>query len=255
MASEKSISMEIAALKQKVKEVIGEVNALKAQLEKREITLDVFKEKKEVLEDKLRGILDQIAQYKEKGSVETKKDASIAAEANKLMYDFQTEFDDYISRPKVFLSASVDDHFVFDIDYTNYPEKPTLKSPETLQKLFEVPFNTKITLLNKWIPQNPPHIVEIFYEIEKILLKIFQGDDLEEFDLNQRRLRKILQRRKLLSSAEYEMGLKNFDKALELYQRIVQVCYEIEDFEQANKYTKLIADLKKQNSEKEAINP
>jgi hypothetical protein len=246
--SEKSITVEIADLKQQVKQVIGQVNALKDQLERREITLEVFKEKKEVFENELRAILEKISQYKERGTVENKKDATLASEANKLMYEFQTEFPEEITKPKVYISASVDDHFIFEIDFTNYPGKPILKSPDSLLKLFEVPFDQKISLLKSWSSQTPAHIIEIFYEVERILLRIFQSeqpDETAESDVNARRIRKIFQRRKLVASAEYEIELKNFDKAIELYQRILQISYELEDFEQANKYTKLVAELKK----------
>jgi len=246
--SEKSITMEIAALKAQVKQIIGQVNGLKDQLERREITLDVFKEKKEVFENELRAILEKISQYKERGTVENKKDASIASEANRLMYEFQTEFPEEISKPKVYISASVDDHFVFEIDFTNYPEKPTLVSPDSLLKLFEVAFDKKVSILTNWSAPTPPHIIEIFYEIERFLLRIFQSDQSDETvesDLNTRRIRKIFQRRKLVASAEYEVELHNIDKAIELYQRILQISYELEDFEQANKYTKLVAELKK----------
>ena len=40
MATDQSVATEIAALKRKVKEIIGNVNNLKKQLEKREVTLE-----------------------------------------------------------------------------------------------------------------------------------------------------------------------------------------------------------------------
>jgi len=253
MSAEESISEEIAVLKSKVKEIIGEVNDLKAQLERREISLEEFREKKGTLENELRGILEKISQYKEKGTKEIKKDAHIAEEANKLMFDFQTEYANYISKPKVYLSASIDDHFIFEIDFTNYPQKPKLDSPASLQKLFEVPFDTKLSILNKWSPQNPPHIVEIFYEIEQILVKILQSEEavIEEPNLNQQRIEKILQRRKLLVSAEYEQELKNIEKAIELYHQALQISYELEEYDRADKLAKLIADLRASTQKEE----
>jgi hypothetical protein len=245
MSAEESVSEEITALKAKVKEIIGAVNNLKVQLERREISLEEFRERKEKLENDLRGILEKIAQYKEKGTKEIKKDAHIADEANKLLFEFQTEFSDLISKPKIYLSASVDDHFIFEIDFTNYPQKPKLTSPVQLQKLFEVPFDTKSSLLTNWSPQKPVHIVEIFYEIESILMKIFQAEEVKETDLNQQRLEKILQRRKLMVSAEYEQELKNNQKAIELYHNALQISYELEEYERADKLAKLIADLKR----------
>ncbi len=245
MASAEHVSTEISALKKKVKEIIADVNALKSQLEKREISLEEFKSKKEILENELRGILEKISQYKEKGTKETKHDAFIAEEAKRLMFEFQTEFSDYISKPKVYLSASLIDHFIFEVDFTNYPNKPLLRTPDSLQKLFTVPFETKLSTLNNWSPQNPPHITEIFYEIENIFAKIFQSENLNEPDLNLRYARKVLQRWKLLTAAEFEKEIQNFPKAIELYQQVVQLSYDLEDFEQANKYARIIAQLKK----------
>jgi len=57
MSTEESVSEEITALKAKVKEIIGAVNNLKVQLERREISLEEFRERKEKLENDLRGIL------------------------------------------------------------------------------------------------------------------------------------------------------------------------------------------------------
>jgi hypothetical protein len=245
MSTEESVSEEITALKAKVKEIIGAVNSLKGQLERREISLEEFRERKEKLENELRGILEKISQYKEKSvTKEIKQDAHIADEANKLMFEFQTEFSELISKPKVYLSASVDDHFIFEIDFTNYPQKPKLTSPDKLQKLFEVPLEQKLPILSKWSPQQPGHIVEIFYEIESVLMKIYQAEEVQETDLNQQRLEKILERRKLMTSAEYEQELKNNKKAIDLYHRALKISYELEEFERADKLSKLIAELK-----------
>lgn len=241
-----SVTLEIAALKRQVKEVIGKVKALKIQLENREITLEQFKSNKEILENQLRAILEKISEYKEKGGVETKRDALIAEEANRLMYEFQTEFStDYVSQPKVFISASLDDHFIFEIDFTNYPEKPKLTTPEMLQRLFTVAFDTKVSALNKWSPQNPPHITDVFYDVEHVLLSIFKSDMIEEPNLNQELIRKILQRRKFLESAEYELELRNTQNAIDLYQKIIELSYDLEDFESANKYSKILSELKR----------
>ncbi|MFX1293611.1 MAG: hypothetical protein ACFFD2_01945 [Promethearchaeota archaeon] len=246
MTLKDTTSTEITALKLKVKEIISEVNVLKDQLEKREITLEKFKEKKEILENELRGILDQISQYKEKGTLETKKDAFIAEEAKRLMYEFQTYFSDYISKPLVYLSATLIDHFTFEIDFSNYPEKPKLTASDSCKNLFKVPFETKISLLDDWESQNPPHITEIFYEIENILMKIFRGELFDIVDINLRQARKVVKRWKLFTDAEYEMELKNIEKAIDLYQQVLQISFELEDFENSNKYAQLIVQLKEE---------
>lgn len=245
MSLDGSITTEIGALKRKVKEVIGEVNALKTQLEHHEISLEEFRGKKELLENQLREILEKISQYKETGTADNQKDASLAEEAKRLMYEFQTELAEKISKPKVYLSASLVDHFIFEIDFTNYPEKPELITPDSVKKLFNVPFEKKLSILTNWDPQQPPHITEIFYEIESTFLKIFQSDEILETNLNQERIHKILARRKLLAATEYELESNNIKKAIEYYQDIIKLSYELEDYERADKFSKLIAELKK----------
>jgi hypothetical protein len=236
-------------LKAKVKEIIGEVNALKGQLEQRQITLEEFKVKKEALENTLRSILEKISEFKEKGTVETKKDAHLAEEAKRLMYEFQTEFPETMSKPKVFMSVTVVDHFVFDVDFSDYPAKPTLFVPERVQNLFDVPFETKLNVLQNWDTQNPPHITEIFYNIEQVFLKILHSEGIGESNLNQERVQKLLQRRRFLAAAEYEQGVKNYKDAIDLYQKVIELSYDLKDFERADKYSKIVADIKTEYSQ------
>ncbi|MHA1131113.1 MAG: hypothetical protein ACTSQI_16225 [Candidatus Helarchaeota archaeon] len=160
------------------------------------------------------------------------------------MYEFQTEFPEMVSKPKVFLSVTVVDHFVFDIDFSNYPAKPTLIVPERVQNLFDVPFETKLTILKNWDPQNPPHVTEIFYGIEQLFLKILHSEGIGESDLNQERVQKLLQRRRFLAAAEYEHEVHNYKDAIELYQKVIELSYDLKDFERADKYSKIVSDLK-----------
>ncbi|MHA1264577.1 MAG: hypothetical protein ACTSRS_05000 [Candidatus Helarchaeota archaeon] len=244
MTINNSASLEVATLKKQVKVIIKKVNLLKAQLQNREITLEEFKKKKEAFENQLREILEQISKYKEKGTVETKKDALIADEAHRLMYEFQTEFPDKMSVAKVYISVSLDDHFIIEIDFSNYPQPPSLTFPSMLQKLFEVPIESKLSILQKWNPQIPPHITEIFYEIERLLIHIFRSEIIEEMDVDKQRINKVLQRRKYLESAQYELELKNYKNAISLFQKVIELSYELEDFEVAKKYAAKIAEVK-----------
>ncbi|MFX1451108.1 MAG: hypothetical protein ACFFCM_09720 [Promethearchaeota archaeon] len=244
MSTEESAPESIIELKQKVKAIIGEVNALKADLQKGTISLEKFREKKDILENILRGILEKISQYKEKGTPEQKIDAGIAEQANKLMYEFQTDFPEKISRAKVYISASLDDHFIFDIDFTNYPGKPKLIDPEIIRKKISImPLETKIPLISNWDPNNPPNIVEIFYDVERILLNIIQGEEIEDSDLNQEHVKKIQERQKLVIFANLEMEARKFDKAVELYKKIVDISNDLEDYETVNKYSKIIEKI------------
>ncbi len=244
MSSEESATESITELKQRVKAIIGEVNSLKADLQKGTITLDKFREKKDILENILRGILDKISQYKDKGTPEQKIDAGIAEQANKLMYEFQTDFLEKISRAKVYISASLDDHFIFDIDFSNYPGKPKLIDPEIIRKKISIlPLETKIPLLTNWNSANPSNIVEIFYDVERILLNIIQGEPTEDTDLNQEHIKKIQERQKLVIFADLERKAKKFDKAIELYKKVIEISTELEDYETVNKYNKIVNEI------------
>ena len=244
MATEESAPIGIKALKQKVKEIIREVKGLKADLEKGLISLEDFREKKDKLENILRRILEKISQYKDKGTPEQKIDANIAEQANKLMYEFQTDFLDKISRAQVYISASLDDHFIFEIDFSNYPGKPKLIDPEIIRRKISIlPFETKISRLMNWGPENAPNVVEIFYEVENILLNIIQGKAIDKSSFNQDHIDKIQERQKLKIFADIEMEAKKFDKAIELYKKIVEISTELEDHDNVKKYSKLIEKL------------
>ena len=97
------------------------------------------------------------------------------------MCNFQTDFLDKMSRANVYISASLEDHFVIEIDFSNYPDIPQLKVPEKVRKLFIMPMEVNITCLKNWNRQNPPHILDIFNELEGLLLSKFNGSfsDLE----------------------------------------------------------------------------
>lgn len=243
-----SVTEIIAELKHKVKVIISEVNGLKVKLQERKITLEEFREKKDVLENTLRGILEEISQYKDEdvGTEETRHDAYIAEEANRLMYEFQTEFGmEYISKPRVYISASLDDHFIFQIDFTDYPAKPILTNPRFIQKLFEVPLESRLEILNNWDASKPNHIVEVFYAIENVLLNIFRSEEMEEEGLNLEMVGKIYKKKKILTWADHNRDTYNTGEAIKLYREVIQISHELEDFEGAKRYAEIIEDLQK----------
>ncbi|MHA1300827.1 MAG: hypothetical protein ACTSO9_15525 [Candidatus Helarchaeota archaeon] len=193
MESEKSITTQISDLKKKVKSTIGEVNSLKQLLQEGKITLEQFREQKNILEEKLRILLEKISQFKNKSTPEMKletvenikKDATFAEEAKNLMCNFQTDFLDKMSKAKVYISASLEDHFIFEIDFSNYPEIPKLVIPEEVRKLFILPMNVNLTCIKDWDRNKPPHIIDIFNELEGLLLSKFDGtfSDLENLQI------------------------------------------------------------------------
>lgn len=287
--NEEEILEKINQLKSRIKEIVQEIQSLKKQLEQASIPLEDFKSKKESLEQELRDILQQIAQVKEssdvKQEVEIKPESQIteepqievsageikdkikedtsqiiykeilaAQEAKDLMYYFQTEFIDSITNANVYLSITVDDHFIIGIDFTNYPEKPKLKIPSKIIELFkeeeieENKFKEKIPSYSNWDSENPKHIYELITEIEIVLINKYQADietiekkSVEYVEKTKKRIEELLQK------AQEEINKKNLQKAIDIYYGIVDLSYDINDLQGVKKYTsKLNYLLKKQ---------
>ncbi|MFO7796105.1 MAG: hypothetical protein ACQERB_10265 [Promethearchaeati archaeon] len=83
----------------------------------------------------------------------------------------------------VYLTITLTRTFMINIDFSSYPEKPTISFPDEVTALIGNPYNSLESLKN-WNSKNPPHIIDIFHELEK---KLFTLKDIEE------QLRKISQ--------------------------------------------------------------
>jgi hypothetical protein len=80
------------------------------------------------------------------------------------------------SKINVFLSRSLEEHFIVNIDFKEFPEKPKIKFPKELKKLLGKPEDALLTFAN-WNPENPAKIVEILRELEHHLIKSTQKND------------------------------------------------------------------------------
>ena len=149
----KEILEKIGKLKERVKEIVQNIQTLKGQLETAQIPLKDFKEKKSVLENELRGILQQITKTKETHQIaptihgkplpkddspesrQINQEVLFAKEAEDLMYYFSTEFEDMrITKARVYLSITVDATFIIGIDYEKYPDEHCKKTGEILKE-------------------------------------------------------------------------------------------------------------------------
>ncbi len=295
--SEEEILKNIQQLKLRVKEIVLTIQNLKKQLEQGAIPLDEFKSNKITLENELREILQQIAQVKEKTIikpreivkepapvkeapeivkeapqiekevVEVKEETSqlidkevlIASEAKDLMYYFQTEFIDSITNALVYLSITLDEHFIIGIDFTDYPEKPKLNIPLEIIKLFDGDINKfweKTISYSNWNSDNPKRIYELIIEIESILIEIFHADvkTIEKKSVEHiQKSKKLIQ--DLLKEAQEELDKKNFQNAINKYSRIIDISYDINDNEGVKIYTDRLNEILilKKDSEKQQI--
>ncbi len=271
----------IYKLKDRVKEIVSNIQALKSKLEREEIPPEDFRDRKSILEDELRKILHNISLVKEKVQIQDLpkvkekdqviqsekdvklsisqqiyKEVQIAIEAKELMYFFQCDFEGSITKAKVYLSITLEKHFIIGVDFTSYPQKPKLDAPSPIQELFggEENFLHNISSYVKWDINNPNRIYQLVTEIETVLINKFSADmdtilkkSVEFVDQVKKRLNKAI------LEAQAEIHMKNFDKAIELHYLIVDLAYDIQDYEKAKIYThqlnillKKAADIKKE---------
>ena len=294
--SEEEILKNIQQLKLRVKEIVITIQNLKKQLEQGAIHLDEFKSNKITLENELREILQQIAQVKEKTIIKPRvkepapvkeappiekeeappiekevvevkeetsqlidKEVQFASEAKDLMYYFQTEFIDSITNALVYLSITLDEHFIIGIDFTAYPEKPKLNIPAKIIQLFDGDINKfweKAISYSNWNSDTPKRIYELIIEIESILISIFQADvktiEKKSVEYIQKSKKSI---QDLLKEAQDELDKRNFQNAINKYSRIIDISYDINDDEGVKIYTDRLNEILilKKDSEKPPI--
>ena len=106
-----------------------------------------------------------------------KRESQIAEETNDLMFYYQTDFDNLITKAIVYLSITANYHFTIEIDFTNYPKRPKLKIPSKIIELFiENDGNVfeNVPTLFDWDDNDPGRIYQIIAEIEYILMKTYR---------------------------------------------------------------------------------
>ncbi|MFX1298965.1 MAG: hypothetical protein ACFFD2_29420 [Promethearchaeota archaeon] len=94
------------------------------------------------------------------------RDALLANEAQQLMNEFQIEMvEGSISRMRIYLSITLEKHYVIGIDFSSYPnDTPLITLQEEIKEVIGAP--STLDLIKNWDPQKPPHIIELIREIE-----------------------------------------------------------------------------------------
>ena len=100
------------------------------------------------------------------------RDNLLADEAQQLMNEFQVEIvDDAISRMRIYLSITLEKHYVMGIDFSNYPMSPPLITvQEEVKRVIGDP--SSFDLIRNWDPKKPPHIIDLIRIIESKLYDI-----------------------------------------------------------------------------------
>lgn len=68
----------------------------------------------------------------------------------------------------IYITITLTKTFIISIDFTNYPEKPTILLPDEVKNILKDP-NASLVTLKNWNSKKPLHIVEVIRELEKKL--------------------------------------------------------------------------------------
>ncbi len=291
--SEQQLLEKINKLKIRIKEIVIDIQGIKGQLERSSISLEEFRAQKTVLEEELRNILQQIAEIKEetefnitqsdeKPSIQVKeepppieeiytqieerppdvevstselvdKEILIAGEAKDLMYYFQTEFIESVSNAKIYLSITLEDHFIVGINFNKYPERPVIDIPTKVLELFNkdlLKFYASLPVYLNWDRENPSRIYELATEIETVLINVHSADvntilqkSVELIDKKKEKLDNLIKSVKISSKN------KDYKRATELCYSIIDLASELQDYDTTKTYTrKLNKFIKKKSS-------
>ena len=265
--TDKVILENINKLKDRVKEIVKDIQASKEKLERAEIPLKEFKAFKEKMQNELRGILQEIAKTKETHKIqptihgktlespESKmidREVLIAEEAKELMYYFQTDFEENVTHAKIYLSITMDAHFIIGIHYDDYPAQPILEIPPNIlepNKLDIEEFYRRIPSYENWDPDNPKRIYELITEIETVLINMYNADvdTITQKSIEYSQKTKVLT--ELVNKANEALAIKDYDKAIEIIYSVIKMAEEMGDKTLADKYTKNLNDVIRINDE------
>lgn len=69
----------------------------------------------------------------------------------------------------VYITITLTNTFIIQIDFTNYPERPIVTFPNEVRRILGDPYKI-LNILKEWKSKQPSHIVDILHELEKKLL-------------------------------------------------------------------------------------
>ncbi len=71
----------------------------------------------------------------------------------------------------VYMTITLTKTFLIHIDFSKYPQRPSISLPDNVKRLIPDPYETLQTL-KKWKKKRPPHVIDILHELEKKLYSI-----------------------------------------------------------------------------------
>ncbi|NVM52498.1 MAG: hypothetical protein HWN66_02260 [Candidatus Helarchaeota archaeon] len=216
-------------------------NALKSfkeDFDSKNITQDDFESKKVNLLEEIKKTKGEILELKDQLSVRNEREKLILEQLNLLSKHFQTDVDEDTGIATIYFSVSLDTHFDIDVDCSRYPEPPYIFIPQTIIDFFDGDIVSELKTLKKWSIKKPPPLVDIFKELERKLVEIFQFEN-EVIDDRD----KMARRRKLIGLARNAENEGDFEEAFSLYESIVEISQELKDKKNYLKYKKKMQEV------------
>ena len=117
------------------------------------------------------------------GIPEYKVDEVLWNEGQMVKDEYSAEFvEGMISNLQVFLSISLTHHYEIVINFSEYPQKPTISIGAGLEKELGKGLEELLFFYKNWDTKIPPHLIELVREIEAVLMKFKAKGKLSETD-------------------------------------------------------------------------
>ncbi|MDD1776938.1 MAG: hypothetical protein LUQ65_02135 [Candidatus Helarchaeota archaeon] len=231
----------IAKLTESIEKLETDCRAFKEDLTAKKLDREEFEGKKLNFLEEVKKISYEIKQLKELVSTKNQTDQVVIRELNSLSEQFQTEVDEDTGIATVFVEASLDTHFEIDIDCSRYPDPPYLFIPKMMDDFLGSEFVLTLKTLKNWSRKKPPHLVNIFKELEEKLVAFFQE---KEETIDDRG--KMAKRRKLIELARNAEQAENIAEAIDLYRGVLELSKELKDKATYIKFEQRIEELEKE---------
>ena len=228
----------IAKLNASIEKLETDCRMFKENLATKKLDREDFEGKKVNFLEELRKINYEIKQLKELVGSKNQTEQIVIRELNSLAEQFQTEVDEDTGIATVFVEASLDTHFEIDIDCSRYPDPPYLFIPKIMDDFFGPEFVLTLKPLKNWSRKKPPHLVDIFKELEEKLVGFFQKKE-EVIDDRE----KMAKRRKLIELARNAEQAGNTAEAFDLYQGVCELSKDLKDKVTYFRFKKRIEEL------------
>ena len=228
----------IAAFSESVEKLENEFKNFQEKFRAKEIDMEEFDGRKVNFLEEIKKVSYEIKQVKDLLSARNEMEQQVVRELNLLSEQFQTEVDEDTGIATVFISASLEVHFEIDIDCSRYPEPPYLFIPKMMDDFLGSDFIINLKTLKKWSRKKPPHLVDIFKELEEMLVEFFQKEEevIEDRD-------KLAKRRKFIELARNAENAGNNAEAINLYQGVLEISLDLKDKASYFKYKKILEEL------------